>query len=318
MPTLSLILRLITLVVLITLGVIWFQNREEWNAISSERDALEGVHETSGQPLSATMRTAIEEYEEMGRQASAAEARAESLSRNVRELEGRVEETRNSLRGVRDELRAANEARREVESDLTSARRSLEGRERELNSTREDLIAARSESDRIRTVRDELREENRRLSLRIREMEDRSPAAVADNGDAAEMQENIAKLEEENDRLRQRLDVAQRQIQDLRGGANLASLMATPDFDPADLDAMGIRVLRVSRVSTRSNLVTFVPVTEDLIEPDTVLRLFQDGVEVARVRVREADSNFVAANILGTSFFPERLKQGGYVEFRRS
>ncbi len=318
MSAISVILRLITLVVLITLGVIWFQNREEWNAISSQREVLEGVHETSGQPLSATMRAAVEEYEELERQVSAAEARAETASRNVRELESQVEETRNSLRGTRDELRSANEARREVESDLASARRSLEARERELSSTREDLIAARSESDRLRTVRDELREENRRLSLRVREIEDRTPSEVAAEEVPAEAREQVAELEEQNQQLRQRLEVAQRQIQELRGGADLASLMAAPGFDPAELDAMGIRVLRVSRVSTRSNLVTFVPLTEDLIEPNTVLRLFQDGVEVARVQVEEADSNLVVANILGSSFFPERLKQGGYVEFRRS
>lgn len=314
MPVISLILRLIALVALITVGTIWFLHKDEWNAILEQRERLETTFELEEQPLSESIRASISSYEEERRQRQAAVARGDSLDRELAQRTQQRDEARESLRVSRTETATAIREKEQVQSELETARQTIQSRENELNATREDLIAARRANTELRDRRDELQSEVRRLELAVRAAEERAPSQPGAPG--ADPQ-RVTELEAEVANLNRRLQLAQEQVQRLRDTADLATLVTDPDFDAATLSAMGIRALKVGRVSQQNRLVMLIPYSADLVEVGSQLRLFQKGVEIARIRVQEASPQMVVANVLPESFFPERLERGTFVEFRR-
>jgi len=315
MSVISLILRLIALVALITVGTIWFLHKDEWNAVLEQRGQLESAFETEEQPLSVSIQTAIASYEQERTQRQGAQARVAQLEGDLAQRTQQRDEARESLRVSRAETATATRERDQMQEDLKEARRLVQSRENELNDTREDLIAARRANTDLRDRRDELQSEVRRLELAVRAAEERTPGAQpgVPGADPA----RVTELEEEVASLNRRLQIAQDQIQRLRDTADLADLVTDPDFNPATLSAMGIRALKVERISQRDRLVMLVPYSDDLIEQGSQIRLFQEGVEIARVRVQESSPQMVLGNVLPESFFPERLARGTFVEFRR-
>ena len=309
MKALSLILRIITLLVIIALGTIWFLNKDELSAINEAYEKAGTQLNLPDAPLSQVMTKSINDLDET--QSNLRESRAQAST-----LEKRLADSTEELGSTSDQLRATSQKLRNTQRDLEAAKESsgdsqqaLDRMTAELKTVRNDLIRVNKEKFELSQSIESIEEEKRALARRVEQLGDGGGSTVA----SSNTDDGTSISAEEVSQLKDELAAAKNEIARLSNNPIGAALAASAGGD----STLAPNQVRVRSINLARGLIVLSPSSSDEFVGVDSVTVDRDGSPIAKLKLRGVYPDYIVAEILPESAFAEALQSGSVYSYRK-
>jgi len=309
MKALSLILRIITLLVIIALGTIWFLNKDELSAINEAYEKAGTQLNLPDAPLSQVMTKSMNDLDET--QSNLRESRAQAST-----LEKRLADSTEELGSTSDQLRATSQKLRNTQRDLEAAKESsgdsqqaLDRMTAELKTVRNDLIRVNKEKFELSQSIESIEEEKRALARRVEQLGDGGGSTVA----SSNTEDGTSISAEEVSQLKDELAAAKNEIARLSNNPIGAALAASAGGD----STLAPNQVRVRSINLARGLIVLSPSSSDEFVGVDSVTVDRDGSPIAKLKLRGVYPDYIVAEILPESAFAEALQSGSVYSYRK-
>ncbi len=313
MKILSLILRIVTLLVIVALGVVWFLNKDEIAAINDAYKSAATELNVPDQPLSKVITKGMNDLKQTQSELRESKADVATLERDLTDAKGKLTTAEDQLRSTNQKLRNTQRDLEDTKEEMASAKQVSERLTEELKTVRNDLIRVNKEKFELSQKVESTEEEKRALARRVQQLEEMSSTgSVADSdsegGDSAQ-----ADSAEEIARLRSQLEAARKEITRLSNNPIGAALATANGGD----ESLPPNWVRVKSINLDRGMVVLTPSASDEFVGVTTLSVDRDGSPIAELRLRQVYPDYLVAEILPSSAFAEALQSGSAYSYRR-